>query len=65
MLLIEKVANRVVRQNVEEVQNSLALPSSILGHNSSELQIRVCDLSFASIPWSLMSNPLDPYWNLA
>jgi U3 small nucleolar RNA-associated protein 10 len=41
MLLVEKIANRVVRQSSEEVQNSLALPSSVLDHNSSILQIRV------------------------
>jgi hypothetical protein len=42
MLLIEKAANRVVRQTSEEVQNSLALPLSILHHNTSALQIGVC-----------------------
>jgi hypothetical protein len=40
MLLIEKIANRVVRQP-SEVQNSLVLPFSILEHTSSALQIRV------------------------
>ncbi|KAJ6630100.1 hypothetical protein B0H10DRAFT_1984968 [Mycena sp. CBHHK59/15] len=30
MLLVEKMANRIVRQNAEEVQNSLVLPVSVL-----------------------------------
>lgn len=42
MLLVEKVANRVVRQTPEEVQSSLVLPLSILDHNPLELQIGVC-----------------------
>ncbi|RDB23790.1 U3 small nucleolar RNA-associated protein 10 [Hypsizygus marmoreus] len=40
MLLIEKVANRIVRQNTEEVLNSLSLPASILQRNTPSLQIR-------------------------
>jgi len=38
MLLIEKVANRVVRQNVADIQSSLALPISILQHYPPSLQ---------------------------
>ncbi|KAG5637085.1 hypothetical protein H0H81_005818 [Sphagnurus paluster] len=40
MLLVEKMANRVVRQSADDVQVSLALPTSILHHTSSSLQIR-------------------------
>lgn len=41
MLLIEKVANRVVRQNVEEAQNSLVLPTSLLQNYPPALQTSV------------------------
>ncbi|GLB44223.1 putative U3 small nucleolar RNA-associated protein 10 [Lyophyllum shimeji] len=40
MLLVEKAANRVVRQSAEEVQGSLSLPMSVLQHVSLSLQIR-------------------------
>jgi hypothetical protein len=49
MLLIEKAANRVIRQS-SEVQNSLALPLAILEHNSLALQIRVCIYPIVVIP---------------
>ncbi|KAF7326662.1 U3 small nucleolar RNA-associated protein 10 [Mycena venus] len=39
MLLVEKMANRVVRQNPEEVQNSLVLPISVLHRHPPALQI--------------------------
>ena len=41
MLLIEKVANRVHRQNVEEVQASFALPVSILQQYTAGTQVSV------------------------
>jgi U3 small nucleolar RNA-associated protein 10 len=41
MLLIDKVVNRIIRQSVEEVQMSLALPISILQHYPSTMQIFV------------------------
>ncbi|KAF8064012.1 hypothetical protein FPV67DRAFT_198389 [Lyophyllum atratum] len=40
MLLVEKVANRVIRQNTEEVEASLSLATSILQHATPSLQIR-------------------------
>ncbi|KAJ7042839.1 hypothetical protein C8F04DRAFT_1251651 [Mycena alexandri] len=39
MLLVEKMANRVVRQSPEEVQNSLVLPISVLHRHPPALQI--------------------------
>ncbi|KAF8966928.1 armadillo-type protein [Flammula alnicola] len=39
MLLLEKSANRIVRQSPEEVQNSLSLPASVFQHSSYELQV--------------------------
>ncbi|KAF7977911.1 hypothetical protein HWV62_2480 [Athelia sp. TMB] len=41
MLLIEKVANRIHRQNVDEVQASFALPVSILQQYTAEVQVTV------------------------
>ncbi|KAJ7701560.1 hypothetical protein B0H17DRAFT_1195339 [Mycena rosella] len=38
MLLVEKLANRVVRQTPEEVQNLLGLPISVLHRHSPSLQ---------------------------
>ncbi|KAJ7146113.1 hypothetical protein C8R44DRAFT_600928 [Mycena epipterygia] len=38
MLLVEKLANRVVRQTPEEVQNLLALPISVLHRHAPALQ---------------------------
>jgi U3 small nucleolar RNA-associated protein 10 len=43
VLLVEKFANRVVRQNTEDSRNSLALPISIIQHYESSLQTRVSD----------------------
>jgi len=53
MLLIDKVANRVVRQNADEVQGSLALPISIIQHYSNPVQISVSKAAccvFLNIP---------------
>ncbi|KAF8889071.1 hypothetical protein BD779DRAFT_1714897 [Infundibulicybe gibba] len=41
MLLLEKAANRIVRQNDDEIQATLALPMSILQHYSPTIQIKV------------------------
>lgn len=41
MLLVEKTANRVVRQSAEEAQNTLSLPISVLQHLDFGLQIYV------------------------
>ena len=41
MLLLEKMANRIVRQPAVEVPNTLSLPVSIFQHNSYSLQIHV------------------------
>lgn len=41
MLLIEKVANRVVRQNNDDVQGSLALALSVLQQSPLDLQVQV------------------------
>lgn len=41
MLLIDKVVNRVIRQTVDEIQASLALPLSILQHYPHAMQISV------------------------
>ncbi|KAF9480276.1 hypothetical protein BDN70DRAFT_905831 [Pholiota conissans] len=39
MLLLDKSANRIVRQSVDEIQNSLSLPLSVFQHVPYELQI--------------------------
>lgn len=41
MLLVEKVANRVVRQNNDDIQSSLALALSVLQQSPLDLQIKV------------------------
>ena len=41
MLLLEKMANRIVRQPAIEVPNTLSLPVSIFQHYSYSLQIHV------------------------
>jgi hypothetical protein len=41
VLLVDKVANRVVRQSAEEVQNSFALPVSVLQQYSPSVQVHV------------------------
>ncbi|KAG6866337.1 hypothetical protein C0991_005804 [Blastosporella zonata] len=41
MLLVEKVANRVIKKDAGEIQTSFALPVAVLQHNSASLQIRV------------------------
>jgi U3 small nucleolar RNA-associated protein 10 len=41
MLLVSKVATRVVKQEILDVQNTLALPTSILHRQSPELQVEV------------------------
>lgn len=41
MLLVDKAANRVARQNVTDAQNSLFLPLSILERYPSELRLQV------------------------
>jgi hypothetical protein len=45
MLLLEKMANRIVRQPAVEVPNTLSLPMSIFQHNSYSLQIHVSSCS--------------------
>ncbi|KAG6902641.1 hypothetical protein C0995_013766 [Termitomyces sp. Mi166 len=40
MLLVEKVANRVIKQDPGEIQASFSLPTSVLHHTSPSLQIR-------------------------
>ena len=45
MLLLEKMANRIVRQPAVEVPNTLSLPMSIFQHNSYSLQIHVSSYS--------------------
>ncbi|KAF9553866.1 hypothetical protein CPC08DRAFT_672807 [Agrocybe pediades] len=39
MLLLEKTANRVIRQPADEVQNSLSLPIFLFQHNDHALQL--------------------------
>ncbi|KDR78387.1 hypothetical protein GALMADRAFT_245550 [Galerina marginata CBS 339.88] len=39
MLLLEKMANRIIRQSAEDVQNSLSLPISVFQHNNHVLQL--------------------------
>jgi U3 small nucleolar RNA-associated protein 10 len=41
MLLLDKSANRVVRQTADEIQNSLSLPISVFQHITYELQLHV------------------------
>lgn len=45
MLLLEKMANRIVRQPAVEVPSTLSLPVSIFQHYSYSLQIHVCSFS--------------------
>jgi len=45
MLLLEKMANRIVRQPAIEVPNTLSLPVSIFQHYSYSLQIHVSSFS--------------------
>jgi U3 small nucleolar RNA-associated protein 10 len=49
MLLVDKVTNRVIRQNADDVQGSLALPISILQHHSIPVQISV-SRALSSLP---------------
>lgn len=41
MLLLEKMANRIIRQPSEEVQNSLSLPIAVFQHCDYALQLHV------------------------
>jgi U3 small nucleolar RNA-associated protein 10 len=41
MLLLEKSANRVVRQSPDEIQNSLVLPIMLFQQTNYEIQIHV------------------------
>lgn len=41
MLLVDKVANRIVRQSAADVQNSLAVALSLIQHYPPGLQIEV------------------------
>jgi U3 small nucleolar RNA-associated protein 10 len=41
MLLVSKVATRVVKQEIPDVQTTLALPTSILHRHSPKLQVEV------------------------
>jgi U3 small nucleolar RNA-associated protein 10 len=51
MLLVEKVANRVVRQNDLELQNTLSLPSAVMQHYAINLHIQVShSVASASVP---------------
>ena len=45
MLLLEKMANRIVRQPAVEVPSTLSLPVSIFQHYSYSLQIQVSSFS--------------------
>ena len=45
MLLLEKMANRIVRQPAAEVPNTISLPVSIFQHSSYSLQIHVGSFS--------------------
>ncbi|KAG6909155.1 hypothetical protein DXG01_001782 [Tephrocybe rancida] len=40
MLLVEKVANRVIKRDAGEIQASFSLPAAVLQHNPASLQIR-------------------------
>ena len=64
MLLIEKVTNRVVRQTSEEVQNSLALPLSILHHSPLALQIGVCSSKFIIILTYITGHSVESHRNI-
>lgn len=44
MLLVDKVANRVVRQTAEDLRGSLALSIAVIQHYSAPVQISVCHL---------------------
>lgn len=41
MLLVDKVSNRVARQNAADAQNSLFLPLSVLERYPAELRLKV------------------------
>ena len=41
MLLVDNVANRVARQNAEEIKGSLSLPISVLHHYSDDAALSV------------------------
>ena len=41
MLLLEKTANRVVRQHPEELQNTLSLPITLFQQSGYDIQIHV------------------------
>ncbi|KAF8154101.1 hypothetical protein B0H34DRAFT_800000 [Crassisporium funariophilum] len=43
MLLLEKTANRIVRQPLEEMQNTLSLPISVFQHSEYALQIHTAN----------------------
>lgn len=45
MLLIEKMANRIVRQPTVEVPTTISLPVSIFRHNNYSVQIHVSSFS--------------------
>ena len=61
MLLIDKVANRVIRQNADEVQGSVALPISILQHYSNPVQISVSRTIIVAPLWTLLTFPSGAY----
>lgn len=41
MLLIEKAANRIVRQKPDEIRASLALPIALVQHQEYQVQVSV------------------------
>jgi len=41
MLLLEKPANRVVRQGADELQNTLSLPITLFQQSGHDVQIQV------------------------
>jgi len=41
MLLIEKAANRIVRQKPDEIRASLALPIALIQHQMYQIQVSV------------------------
>jgi U3 small nucleolar RNA-associated protein 10 len=45
MLLVDKVAMRVTRQNAEEAQRTLELAISVVQHHPTSLQIQVSQTS--------------------
>lgn len=51
MLLIDKVANRVIRQSADEVQGFVALPISVLQHYTNQVQISVSSTVDISSFW--------------